>query len=84
MNAVMEGVISAYSAQHPVSKIILNDLSYASVARFIELKHFETLYTGIILRAQKGDYTPKEIALDEVLQPNVEKYKKEVKKALNK
>ncbi len=84
MNAVMEGVISAYSAQHPVSKIVLDDLSYKSIARFIELKHFETLYTGIILRAQKGDYTPSDIALDEVLQPNVEKYKKEVKKALNK
>ena len=84
MNAVMEGVISAYSAQHPVSKIVLDDLSMKSIARFIELKHFETLYTGIILRAQKGDYTPNDVALDEVLQPNVEKYKKEVKKALNK
>ncbi len=84
MNAVMEGVISAYSAQHPVSKIILEDLSMKSIARFIELKHFETLYTGWILRAQKGNFTPSDIALAEVLQPNVEKYKKEVKKALNK
>ena len=84
MNAVMEGVISAYSAQHPVSKIVLEDLSMKSIARFIELKHFETLYTGWILRAQKGNITPNDIALDEVLQPNVEKYKKEVKKAMNK
>ena len=84
MNAVMEGVITAYSAQHPVSKIVLEDLSMKSIARFIELKHFETLYTGWILRAMKGDFTPAEIALDEVLQPNVEKYKKEVKKAMNK
>ena len=83
LNAVMEGVISAYSSQHPVSKIILDDLSMKSIARFIELKHFETLYTGIILRAQKGNYTKSDVALDEVLQPNVEKYKKEVKKALN-
>lgn len=83
MNAVMEGVINAYSAQHPVSKIVLEDLSMKSIARFIELKHFETLYTGWILRAQKGDITPLERALDEVLQPNVEKYKKEVKKAMN-
>ncbi len=81
MNAVMEGVITAYSAQHPVSKIVLNDLSMKSIARFIELKHFETLYTGWILRASKGDITPSDVALDEVLQPNVEKYKKEVKKA---
>ena len=84
MNAVMEGVISAYSAQHPVSKIVLEDLSMKSIARFIELKHFETLYTGWILRAQKGVFTPSDEALAEVLQPNVEKYKKEVKKALNK
>lgn len=84
MNAVMEGVISAYSAQHPVSKIVLKDLSMKSIARFIELKHFETLYTGWILRAQKGNFTPCDIALDEVLQPNVEKYKKEVKKAMAK
>ncbi len=84
MNAVMEGVISAYSNQHPVSKIVLDDLTMESIARFIELKHFETLYTGWILRAQKGEFTDKSTALDEVLQPNVEKYKKEVKKALSK
>jgi len=84
MNAVMEGVISAYSAQHPVNQIVLNDLSMKSIARFIELKHFETLYTGIILRAQDNNHTPSDTALDEVLQPNVEKYKKEVKKALAK
>lgn len=83
MNAVMTGVISAYSIQHPVSKIVLDDLSVKSIARFIELKHFETLYTGYILRAMKNDYTPFDVALDEVVQPNVEKYKKEVKKAMN-
>ena len=79
----MTGVINAYSAQHPVSKIVLDDLSPKSIARFIELKHFETLYTGYLLRAMKNEYTPSDIALDEVLQPNVEKYKKEVKKAMN-
>ena len=84
MNAVMEGVITAYSAQHPVNEIVLDDLSFKSIARFIELKHFETHYTGWILRALNGSYTPSDIALDEVLQPNVEKYKKEVKKALAK
>lgn len=84
MNAVMEGVITAYSEQHPVSKIVLEDLSVESIARFIELKHFETLYTGWILRAAKGDITSNDVALDEVLQPNVEKYKKEVKKAMAK
>ena len=51
---------------------------------FLLIKHFETLYTGWVLRAQRGNVTPSDIALDEVLQPNVEKYKKEVKKAMNK
>ncbi len=81
-NAVLKGVISAYSNQHPVSTIELSDLSLSSIARFIELKHFETLYTGNILRQLKGDVTPSDVALSEVLQPNVEIYKKEVKKAL--
>ncbi|OLA94898.1 MAG: hypothetical protein BHW64_01515 [Candidatus Melainabacteria bacterium LEY3_CP_29_8] len=81
-NAVLKGVISAYSNQHPVSTIELDDLSLSSIARFIELKHFETLYTGNILRQLKNDITPSDVALNEVLQPNVEIYKKEVKKAL--
>ena len=81
-NAVLKGVISAYSNQHPVSTIELSDLSLSSIARFIELKHFETLYTGNILRQLKGDVTPSDVAISEVLQPNVEIYKKEVKKAL--
>ena len=81
-NAVLKGVITAYSNQHPVSTIELDDLSLSSIARFIELKHFETLYTGNILRQLKNDITPIDVALNEVLQPNVEIYKKEVKKAL--
>ena len=81
-NAVLKGVVSAYSKQHPVSTIELSDLSLSSIAKFIELKHFETLYTGNILRQLKGDMTPSDVALSEVLQPNVEIYKKEVKKAL--
>ena len=41
-NAVLKGVVSAYSKQHPVSTIELSDLSLSSIAKFIELKHFET------------------------------------------
>ncbi len=78
-NAVIKGVTSAYAAQHPVVQIELKDFSPESIARFIELKHFETLYTGNMLRRQKGNITDKSSALPEVLQPNVEKYKKEVK-----
>ena len=82
INAVLTGVIAAYGTQHPVSVIELPSLSVEDVARFIELKHFETLYTGNILRRTKGEVTSMEQAMPEVLQPNVEIYKKEVKKAL--
>ena len=83
-NAVIEGVVNAYNAQHPVSQIVLADLSYKTLGRFIELKHFETLYTGNILRRMDDNITPQDEAMAEVLQPNVEKYKKEVKAAMAK
>ncbi|MCD7739865.1 MAG: hypothetical protein LUH11_00745 [Candidatus Gastranaerophilales bacterium] len=80
--AVLTGVISAYSNMHPVSVIELKDLSLVTLAKFIEFKHFETLYTGSILRQIEGDITAEDTPLPEVLQPNVEIYKKEVKKAM--
>ena len=81
-SAVLTGVVSAYSNMHPVSVVELKDLSLTTLAKFIEFKHFETLYTGNILRQIDGDITPEDIALPEVLQPNVEIYKKEVRKAM--
>lgn len=81
-NAVLSGVINAYSNMHPVSIIEIKDYDTVSIAEFIELKHFETLYTGNMLRRKLGILTPENEALQEVLQPNVEIYKKEVKKAL--
>ena len=80
--AVLTGVISAYSNMHPVSVIELKDLSLTTLAKFIEFKHFETLYTGNILRQIDGDIPSDDAALPEVLQPNVEIYKKEVRKAM--
>lgn len=80
--ALMSGAMTAYKAQHPVSEIILKDLSVESVAKFIELKHFETLYTGNMLRRKAGNVTSQSEPMPEVIQPNVEIYKKEVKKVL--
>lgn len=80
--AVVSGVVAAYSNMHPVSVVELKDLSLTTLAKFIEFKHFETLYTGNILRQLEGNVTPSELALPEVLQPNVEIYKKEVRKAM--
>lgn len=81
-SAVLTGVINAYSNMHPVSVVELKDLSLTTLAKFIEFKHFETLYTGNILRQIDGDITGKDTAFPEVLQPNVEIYKKEVRKAM--
>ena len=81
-NAVLTGVVVAYSNMHPVSVLELKDLSLTTLAKFIEFKHFETLYTGNMLRQIEGDVTSMDVALPEVLQPNVEIYKKEVRKAM--
>ena len=80
--AVLTGVVAAYSNMHPVSVVELKDLSLSTLAKFIEFKHFETLYTGHILRQIDGDITSDDVAFPEVLQPNVEIYKKEVRKAM--
>ena len=79
---LLSGAMTAYAAQHPVSFIEMKDMSPESVAKFIELKHFETLYTGDMLRRKAGDVTPLDKPMPEVIQPNVEIYKKEVKKVL--
>ena len=81
-NAVLTGVVAAYSNMHPVSVLELKDLSLTTLAKFIEFKHFETLYTGNMLRQIESDVTSMDVALPEVLQPNVEIYKKEVRKAM--
>lgn len=81
-NALMSGAMKAYKAQHPVDEIVLKDLSPESIARFIELKHFETLYTGNMLGQKAGRTIAADKPLPEVIQPNVEIYKKEVKKNL--
>ena len=81
-NALIDGAYIAYSQRHPVSVIELKDLSPESIAEFVELKHFETLYTGMLLRALKNKELKNPEILPEVLQPNVGIYKKEVNKIL--
>lgn len=82
-NALLNGSLKAYSQNHPVSLIELKDLSVESIAEFIELKHFETIYTGMLLREFKNNKTEQPDTLPEVLQPHVNIYKKEVNKILN-
>lgn len=61
---------------HPVSIVEINGFDLKTLAQLIELKHFETLYTGNILRRKENDVTSMDVAMPEVLQPNVEIYKR--------
>lgn len=85
-NALLNGSLKAYSERHPLSLVELKDFSPESIGEFVELKHFETMYTGMMLRAlkpeEKGKTPEKPDVLPEVLQPNVNIYKKEVNSIL--
>lgn len=83
-NALFDGSLKAYSDRNPVSVVELKDFSPESIARFVELKHFETMYTGMMLRAQNAKNVENVEVLPEVEQPHVKIYKKEVEKILNK
>ena len=84
INALFNGSLKAYSDRHPVSVITLKDLSPETIAEFIELKHFETIYTGMLLRNLKNNKTQQNEPLQEVIQPHVGIYKAEVNKILGK
>lgn len=79
-NAISKGVLKAYSDRHPVAHMEMKGMNPESIAELVELKHLETMYTGMLLRSSKGQPHPE--VLPEVLQPNVEIYKKEVRNAL--
>ncbi len=76
--SLLNGAMKAYKELHPVNEIIFNELTPEAIARFIELKHFETLYTGNMLRQTTGETVDLNKPMPEVIQPNVEKYKKNV------
>lgn len=84
-NALIDGSFKSYSERHPVALIELKDLSPESIGEFVELKHFEAMYTGMMVRAlnsQQENPNQKLEILPEVTQPNVNIYKAEVKKIL--
>ncbi len=77
-NALIDGSYKAYGERHPVSKITLKDLTPGSIGEFVELKHFEAIYTGMLLRKKTAPDAQEEKVLPEVLQPNVNIYKNKV------
>jgi len=57
-----------------------NKIKPEAIGRYIQSKHFETVYMGMLRREMEGGETiPKDEALPEVLQPSVEVYKKKFK-----
>jgi len=81
--AITNGVENAYAGQHPVAQVKMKGFTPEDIGEFIELNHMETIHTGMLLRSAQGkEHPPLNEAIPEVLQPNVEIYKKEVKKAL--
>ena len=54
-NALIDGSYKSYSERHPVSVIELKDLSPESIGEFVELKHFEAMYTVMMLRNLVGE-----------------------------
>ena len=81
-NALVNGSLKAYSKMHPVSLVELKNLSPESIGEFIEMKHFETIYTGMLLRKATKNEAESPNVLPEVIQPHVKIYKNEVEKIL--
>ncbi|HIU86919.1 TPA: hypothetical protein IAD52_08100 [Candidatus Spyradomonas excrementavium] len=79
-NALVGGSLKAYSQRHPVSVIEFKDFSPETIGEYVELKHFEAIYTGMFSRSLKGAAHPQ--VLPEVEQPNVKIYKREVESLL--
>ena len=79
-NALVGGSLKAYSQRHPVSVIEFKNFSPEAIGEYVELKHFEAIYTGMFSRSLKGTAHPS--VLPEVEQPNVKIYKREVESLL--
>ncbi len=80
--ALIDGAFKAYKNAHHTTKIELEELSPEEIVKFIELKHFETLYAANILRQKAGVEVSENEMLPELNQANVNIYKKEVKNIL--
>lgn len=76
-NTYTKSITNDYSKCSPTSveKLDINSTGVTpeAIGAYAQLKHFETIFKGMLRRAIKGEPQPK--VLDEVLQPSVETYK---------
>ncbi len=81
-NRYTSAISETYSETTPVKIEILeienNAIKPESIGEYIQTKHFETVYTGMVRRNQAGDTVYKD-KLPEILQPSVETYKNKFK-----
>lgn len=72
-----------YSETTPLKIEILdveqNAIKPETIGEYLQTKHFETIYTGILRRLVKENNSVKPLVLPEVLQPSVETYKNKFK-----
>ena len=72
-------IAQEYNQTTPLEKLDVNSkgIEPETIGEYIQSKHFETIYKGMLRRETKGIEQPE--VLPEVLQPNVEAYKKRFK-----
>lgn len=78
----VSAIATTYSETTPLKMEILavenNAIKLETIGEYLQTKHFETVYTGILRRMVKSN-APKPLVLPEVLQPSVETYKNKFK-----
>lgn len=79
----ISAIAMTYSETTPLKIEILdveqNAIKPETIGEYLQTKHFETIYTGILRRLVKENNSVKPLVLPEVLQPSVETYKNKFK-----
>ena len=80
-NKYVSAILESYAERVPVEfEVLLTEadtISPEAIGSYVQCKHFEVLYTGMLNRVVKNMTQPEK--LPEVLQPNVEVYKNKFK-----
>ena len=81
-NRYIGAIAETYAETTPLKMEILevenNAIKPEAIGEYIQTKHFETVYTGIVRRMEQDAYVVPE-RLPEILQPSVETYKNKFK-----
>jgi len=82
-NRYIKAIAETYNEKTPLTNETLevegDRIKPEAIGSYIQSKHFETIYAGMLRREAAGKKLPSEQALPEVLQPSVETYKNKFK-----